>query len=458
MFLLKKKIQAESNPAFSAEHNQGNDISGQLQVAVDQMNGVMEQMKVAAENLEETSQSSKGSTMELIEQMEETVENTLQVTDRMERIEQSAREISNTSSKILHNSESSFEDLNTSLASVTKLQERIEHLLTSHNTLLKQMEHLVEHSNKVNEIIYTIGSISQRTKILALNASIEAARAGDHGKGFSVVANEVGLLANQTSQAVEETRTSISLIHEEIEKSTSMVRNETEFVEDGMVSIGKIIETMDSFKQKLTGINDMVFHSTKAAAAQTENVQEITSFLQEISAMSVKNKDAALQVTADLTEQHESIDSILAISNVLAATSGELQMLVRKDDLTVSAVDQTLVAEVQRKLSQLLQNASLHITQTALHAQFLQPFLTGNDEIEAVWTNRTDGSFVYSNPPAGLLNAKARKWFIAAVSGEEYVSEVYISALTKRKCITISAPIFQNGQIAGVIGADISVK
>ena len=86
------------------------------------------------------------------------------------------------------------------------------------------MENLVAHSIKTIGIVQNIGSISQKTRVLALNASIEAARAGIHGKGFNVVANEVGNLANLTSDAVNETGINIKIIQEEIMKSTEMVK------------------------------------------------------------------------------------------------------------------------------------------------------------------------------------------------------------------------------------------
>ncbi|KYD13159.1 hypothetical protein B4119_1698 [Parageobacillus caldoxylosilyticus] len=92
------------------------------------------------------------------------------------------------------------------------------------------------------------------------------------------------------------------------------------------------------------------------------------------------------------------------------------------------------------------------------HQQLLNDFLQSNPEIEAVWSNHLDGTFVYSNPPAGLINAKARPWFIEASKGRTYVSDPYTSALTKRPCITISSPIYDHDRIVGVISVDLSME
>ncbi|MTT30786.1 hypothetical protein GMB86_01995 [Terrilactibacillus sp. BCM23-1] len=74
-----------------------------------------------------------------------------------------------------------------------------------------------------------------------------------------------------------------------------------------------------------------------------------------------------------------------------------------------------------------------------------------------IWSNRSDGTFIFSNPPAALVNAKARSWFKEAMNGRRYVSDPYISVLTKRNCVTLSVPIKENNQIIGVLGADITV-
>lgn len=92
------------------------------------------------------------------------------------------------------------------------------------------------------------------------------------------------------------------------------------------------------------------------------------------------------------------------------------------------------------------------------HQRLLDDFLQSNHEIEAVWSNRLDGTFVYSNPPARLVNAKARPWFIEASEGRTYVSDPYTSALTKRPCITVSAPIYDHDRVVGVIGVDLSIE
>ncbi|MEQ2525342.1 methyl-accepting chemotaxis protein [Bacillaceae bacterium CLA-AA-H227] len=455
MILLKRKGKTNVVPEPILESR---NFDGQVQVAVDQLNGVVEQVKIATIELEETSTSSKNSTNTLLSHSEKTVDYTIQVSKKMETIETSAIQISNSSQEILSKAQSSQNDLDISWKSLQDLQKKFEELSQSHNQLLEQMNHLVKFSENIHAIVHTIGSISQKTKILALNAAIEAARAGEHGRGFSVVANEVGELANQTSLAVEETRENINLIQEEIQLNSQMVEKETKEVQEGTAELRNVLSYLESFKDKLGAITNMVSDSTFAVDEQTENVKEIAHLLEQITSLSIENKDFVIKVSDDMDKQHQNIHQMLSISDSLSATSSELQGVVHHEISGVSVVDSAAIEKMKLNLEPVLHSSQIQSMHELEHQTILDEVLATYTVLEAIWTNRIDGTFVYSNPKAGLVNAKARPWFIQALAGHIYVSEVYISALTKKACITLSFPIYTHeGQIVGILGADLTI-
>lgn len=453
MLFFKREIHK-----FEEKIEETENFEGQIQVAVDQLKGVVEQVKIATMQLEMTSSSSKNSTNKLLAHSEKTVTYTRQVADKMHSIEESAVHISASSQEILSTCKTSEETIERSWNSLQALQEKFEELSMSHQTLLKQMNQLVKLSDHIHEIVHTIGAISQKTKILALNAAIEAARAGEAGKGFSVVANEVGELANQTSVAVEDSRKNIYYIQEEIKHSAEMVERETKEVEAGTIEFGNILHHLESFKEKLSQITNMVFDSTTAVDQQTESVQEITNLLDQISLLSIENKDHVIVVHEDMDKQHESVRQILSISDSLTTTSNELQNLVHHDRREFQKLDTALIEKIKSNLTHLLQTTELQDMSFSNHKRLLDNELKDNPDLEAIWTNNVDGTFVYSNPKAALINAKARPWFTHALSGNPYVSEVYISALTKKPCISVSFPIYKENQIIGVLGADVTIN
>ena len=93
------------------------------------------------------------------------------------------------------------------------------------------------------------------------------------------------------------------------------------------------------------------------------------------------------------------------------------------------------------------------------HKSILESLLSSADFIEAAWTNDANGRFIYSIPHAGITNAKVRDWFRKGMEGENFISPVYVSAITKKPCITLSMPIRdQSNTVTGVAGIDIRVK
>jgi hypothetical protein len=150
---------------------------------------------------------------------------------------------------------------------------------------------------------------------------------------------------------------------------------------------------------------------------------------------------------------------MIAISETLDQTSKELQTLVKRDQLQqITEIDLAKINEMKEKVMNLLSQFPLYELDADVHKKALDQFFEENEHIEAIWSNRLDGTFVYSNPPAGLINAKARPWFIEASKNKIFISSIYTSAVTKKPCITISFPIHKNGDIVGVIGVDLIVK
>ncbi|ANB61465.1 methyl-accepting chemotaxis protein [Anoxybacteroides amylolyticum] len=454
MFLLKWRTKYKEEQVEVSLANE--QLLGQIEVAADQLKAVIEQMKLAANSLNDISTSSKSSTTELTKHLEKTMDYTLRVSEKMKMIASSALKVSAASQQIHSSSQLFYEELIHSWNSLKKLQAEMDELRKSHHVLLKQMESLVNQSQEINQILSAIGAISQQTSILALNANIESARAGEHGKGFSVVANEVGNLASQTSKAVEQTRDILSSIQNEIAATTDMVKTETAQIESGSQEVMSVLQILDSFKEKLSNITAMVFDSTQAADAQTASVQEIAAWLEQITAMATKNKEHAYKVERDMDRQHRNVEQMMDINKALEKTSNELQSMVKTDVTAAVSLDETMIEQTKTSIALLLESCPLYEMNKQQHEKYLSEFLRSNANIEAVWSNHLDGTFVYSNPPAGLVNAKARPWFIEASKGRTYVSDIYTSALTKRPCLTISAPIFHRDQIVGVVGVDLS--
>jgi len=164
-------------------------------------------------------------------------------------------------------------------------------------------------AQKVGEIVGLINEIAEQTNLLALNATIEAARAGEAGKGFAVVASEVKNLANQTAKATEDITTQISSMQAETTNAVNAIRT--------------ITETVARVSEIATGIASAVEEQNSATAEISRNVQEAAQGTQMVSA-NISSMSEGAQETGSAAGQ------VLETAREVAQQSNSLNETVRR--------------------------------------------------------------------------------------------------------------------------------
>jgi len=183
------------------------------------------------------------------------------------------------------------------------------------------VEALGERSNQIGEIIGTIEDIADQTNLLALNAAIEAARAGEQGRGFAVVADEVRALAERTTKATKEIGLMIKSIQQETKNAVAAMEEGVREVETGTARAEKSGQALQEILKRIGAVTGQVNQIAIAAEEQTATTGEISANIQQIT-----------QVVHDTARNAQ--ESAAAASG-LSGLSAELQRLVGQFKLAV---------------------------------------------------------------------------------------------------------------------------
>jgi len=169
-----------------------------------------------------------------------------------------------------------------------------------------KMEELGRSSDQIGRIIGVIDDIADQTNLLALNAAIEAARAGEQGRGFAVVADEVRKLAEHTTTATKEIAQMIRNIQDETKVAVVAMESGTKQVEEGVTSTAKAGDSLRAIIQMSEQVGGMIAEIATAATEQSSTTEQVNANIEQIAKL-VKESAIGAQQSATACQDLSSL-------------------------------------------------------------------------------------------------------------------------------------------------------
>lgn len=270
-----------------------------------------------------------------------TSEQVNQVADQVRDVARRSEGIKEATDRTFTSARSGGDAVAKSIAGMKRIQEAVAD--SAH-----KIAELGRESQQIGEIIVVIDDIAEQTNLLALNAAIEAARAGEHGKGFAVVADEVRKLAERSGKATKEIAGLVTSIQKGTEVAVQSMEVGTKEVDSGVQiateagdALNEIVSAVESTVQEIEAI-------TQAIGQISEATGEVSSAAQSVAAITEQNTAATEEMAAGSSEVNKAISQIADIAG--ASATGAEEIAASTEELNASTKE---IAEEAQELSKM---------------------------------------------------------------------------------------------------------
>ncbi|MGO0063406.1 methyl-accepting chemotaxis protein [Brevibacillus fluminis] len=314
-----------------------NEMARNLRSLIAQVSESAKQVAASSEELTASSEQIASATEQIAHTMEKVA---VGAEEQARSIEEGARSIDDMSAGVQHiasNAESVTEAAIEASAIAAEgnktIQTTVEQMNAIHHTVDKLAEAvrgLGVRSQQIGQITEVITGIAGQTNLLALNAAIEAARVGEHGAGFAVVANEVRKLAEQSMKSAEQIAELIAAIQEETTQAVALMETGTEEVAAGAAAVNLAGQAFEQIQRSVHEVTIQIQHVSTATGQMSASTAQVVQSIHVIADAAEVAAEGTQHVSTIAEEQLASMEEITAAAASLTALSEGLQTAIGK--------------------------------------------------------------------------------------------------------------------------------
>jgi methyl-accepting chemotaxis protein len=435
-----------------AEHSQAlpGRLSGALSNATNSLDVLAQQIQASSIEVAAAANAVNEIASELASGSSQQAASVVEITAAMEELARTASQIADNAASQADLAQAGEESGTTGQGAVEEAVGGIEEVKKRISGIASRAEILGTRSKEIYRVLDLITEIAQETHILSLNAAIEAAAAGDHGRRFSVVAEEVRRLAQRSQESVESVRNLL-------DEFAGSIRATVVATEEGSKETGRVLERARAAAAAIEDLRGASSDTARVAreislATQQQNAasDEVVLTLKEVSQVVQRMADSLKQFT-------ETADRLNQLGLVI-------QMLAQSFHLdsphSLKHMAETWGRQVRRRLGnwESIERLLEELVRKQSYVECLY-FFDGRRNQTALTVNR---QIVGDREiPPGVKTGEGfaeRPWYKAAVrEGQTILTPLFESLLSGRPIFTAAAPIYENGELEGVLGLDVNV-
>ena len=310
---LTQELALRSDDTIDSDEEMANLIHG-YNAAVENIRGMVTQVAAAVEMTASVAAHISSSAEEMSAGIEEEARQISVVADTVSRMAESSAQNTREAHTAAQQANEASREARQGGEIITTTIQGINRLADVVTTSSQRVRLLGDSSNQIGEIVQVIEEIADQTNLLALNAAIEAARAGEQGRGFAVVADEVRKLAERTQQATKQISQMIKQIQHETDAAVNAIEAGTREVDSGRSSAAQAAEALSAIISRIDAVSQAIRHLAADSEEQTSASREIAMNLDGISTVAEQSSQTTAEIartTEDLNQTVQSLQSLV---------------------------------------------------------------------------------------------------------------------------------------------------